>query len=125
MENAFSDVSRNLDVRARIAIFNKKLDYANELAEVVRNHLHEEHSLKLEWMIIWLISIAIGFETVHYMDRIREKEREKRIGQWAKTHAHKKAVESAEVTDSNHLIERIPNSGELDSVSESEFSGEK
>ncbi|KAI8617003.1 hypothetical protein BC830DRAFT_1115767 [Chytriomyces sp. MP71] len=73
MEDAFSNISRNLDVRARIAIFNKKLDYANELAEVVRNHLHEEHSLKLEWMIIWLISIAIGFETLHYFDRIREK----------------------------------------------------
>ncbi|TPX73033.1 hypothetical protein CcCBS67573_g05696 [Chytriomyces confervae] len=103
MENAFSDVSRNLDVRARIAIFNKKLDYANELAEVVRNHLHEEHSLKLEWMIIWLISIAIGFETVHYMDRIREKEREKRIGHMAK-HAHKNGTESAEVTDNSNLL---------------------
>ncbi|KAJ3028345.1 UNVERIFIED_CONTAM: hypothetical protein HDU68_001895 [Siphonaria sp. JEL0065] len=75
MEDAFSDISRNLDVRARIAIFNKKLDYANELSEVLRNHLHEEHSLKLEWIIIWLITIAVGFETVNYLDHLRQKEK--------------------------------------------------
>ncbi|KAI8828517.1 hypothetical protein BJ741DRAFT_625912 [Chytriomyces cf. hyalinus JEL632] len=73
MEDAFSEISRNLDVRARIAIFNKKLDYANELAEVLRNHLHEEHSLKLEWCIIILISVEIAFEVVHFIDRWREQ----------------------------------------------------
>ncbi|KAI8615723.1 hypothetical protein BC830DRAFT_1121148 [Chytriomyces sp. MP71] len=73
MEDAFSEISRNLDVRARIAIFNKKLDYANELAEVLRNHLHEEHSLKLEWCIIILISVEIAFEVVHFVDRWREQ----------------------------------------------------
>ena len=33
MEALFDCVSRHLDVRARISIFNKKLDYANEIAE--------------------------------------------------------------------------------------------
>jgi uncharacterized Rmd1/YagE family protein len=61
-------ISRNLDVRPRIAIFNKKLDYANEIAEVIRNHLHEEHSVKLEWIIIILIMIEIVFSTLHYLD---------------------------------------------------------
>ncbi|KAI9346113.1 hypothetical protein BDR26DRAFT_916569 [Obelidium mucronatum] len=76
MEDAFSAISRNLDVRARIAIFNKKLDYANELAEVLRNHLHEEHSLKLEWAIIVLISVEIGFEVVHYWEKMKQQEEE-------------------------------------------------
>ncbi|KAI9346114.1 hypothetical protein BDR26DRAFT_855876 [Obelidium mucronatum] len=67
MEDAFSDISRNLDVRARIAIFNKKLDYANELSEST--------ALKLEWIIIWLITIAVGFETVNYMDHLARKEK--------------------------------------------------
>ncbi|KAJ3046469.1 hypothetical protein HK097_000832, partial [Rhizophlyctis rosea] len=70
MEEAFEKVSRNLDVRTRIAIFNKKLDYANELAEVLRNHLHEQHSLGLEWCIIILISVEICFEFVHWMDKV-------------------------------------------------------
>ncbi|KAJ3028346.1 UNVERIFIED_CONTAM: hypothetical protein HDU68_001896 [Siphonaria sp. JEL0065] len=76
MEDAFSSISRNLDVRARITIFNKKLDYANELAEVLRNHLHEEHSLKLEWAIIVLITIEILFEVVHYWEKTKAKEEE-------------------------------------------------
>ncbi|KAJ3309152.1 hypothetical protein HDV04_000431 [Boothiomyces sp. JEL0838] len=68
MENCFESISRNLDVRPRIAIMNKKLDYANEIAEVIRNHLHEQHSLKLEWAIIILISVEIAFSTLHYLE---------------------------------------------------------
>ncbi|KAJ3201875.1 hypothetical protein HDU83_006605 [Entophlyctis luteolus] len=75
MEEAFSAISKNLDVGARISIFNKKLDYANELSDVLRNHLHEEHSLKLEWIIIALISIAVVFETVNYVESIDERKK--------------------------------------------------
>jgi uncharacterized Rmd1/YagE family protein len=67
MEEYFDLISKNLDVRPRIAIFNKKLDYANEVAEMIRNHLHEQHSLKLEWAIIILISVEIAFSTLHYL----------------------------------------------------------
>jgi len=67
MEEYFERISRNLDVRARIAVFNKKLDYANELSEVLRNHMHEQHSLKLEWCIIVLIAVEICFEIVHFL----------------------------------------------------------
>jgi uncharacterized Rmd1/YagE family protein len=67
MEEYFDLISKNLDVRPRIAVFNKKLDYANEVAEVIRNHLHEQHSLKLEWAIIILISVEIAFSTLHYL----------------------------------------------------------
>jgi len=63
-------MSRTLDVPHRISILNKKLDYANELIEVLRTHLSEVHSLKLEWMIIALIAVEVGFEFVHYADRL-------------------------------------------------------
>ncbi|KAJ3103251.1 hypothetical protein HK100_004238 [Physocladia obscura] len=75
MEDAFSDISRNLDVRARIAIFNKKLDYANELADLLRSHLHEQHSVNLELVVIALIFIAVIFETVNYIDGVQEREK--------------------------------------------------
>ncbi|KAJ3072685.1 hypothetical protein HDU98_003110 [Podochytrium sp. JEL0797] len=75
MESAFHDISRNLDVKARIAIFNKKLDYANELADVLKKHLHEEHGLVLEWIIILLIAVAVVFCTVNYRDELVEREK--------------------------------------------------
>ncbi|KAJ3015841.1 hypothetical protein HKX48_004345 [Thoreauomyces humboldtii] len=65
MEDIFERISRNLDVRPRIAVFNKKLDYANELTEVIRNHLHTQHSTTLEWAIIILIMIEVGFQIFH------------------------------------------------------------
>jgi uncharacterized Rmd1/YagE family protein len=68
MEEYFDLISKNLDVRPRIAIFNKKLDYANEIADVIRDHLNEQHSLKLEWAIIILISVEIMFSTLHYLE---------------------------------------------------------
>ena len=69
MEEYFEKISRSLDVKPRIAVFNKKLDYANELSEVLRNHFHEQHSLKLERIIIILIVIEIMFEVLHYAER--------------------------------------------------------
>ncbi|KAI8898617.1 hypothetical protein BC833DRAFT_589253 [Globomyces pollinis-pini] len=68
MELYFEMISKNLDVRPRIAVFNKKLDYANEIADMIRNHLHEQHSLKLEWAIIILISVEILFSVLHYLE---------------------------------------------------------
>ncbi|TPX71235.1 hypothetical protein SpCBS45565_g01212 [Spizellomyces sp. 'palustris'] len=65
MEDIFDRISRNLDVRPRIAVFNKKLDYANELTEVIRSHLHTKHSTGLEWGIIILIMIEVGFQIYH------------------------------------------------------------
>ncbi|KAI8844833.1 hypothetical protein BC829DRAFT_419748 [Chytridium lagenaria] len=72
MESCFERISRNLDVRPRIAVFNKKLDYANELTEVLRNHLHEQHSLKLE-------CIEILFEMVHFWNEWRVGNKEEKV----------------------------------------------
>ena len=70
MEDCFDKISKSLDVKPRIAVFNKKLDYANQVAEVLHNHLHEQHSLKLEWFIIILIGVEIAFEVLHYAERL-------------------------------------------------------
>ncbi|KAJ1554775.1 hypothetical protein HK096_001733 [Nowakowskiella sp. JEL0078] len=70
MELYFTSISKELDVSPRITVFNKKLDYANELAELLRNHYSEQHSVSLEVMIIVLISVEIVFEVVSYLDRL-------------------------------------------------------
>ncbi len=69
MERCFTLVSRSLDVGARVAVFNRRLDYANETSEVLRSHLHEQHSIKLEIIIIVLIAVETGFELLHYLER--------------------------------------------------------
>lgn len=67
LEELYNKVTRVLDVRQRVTVLNKKLDYANELASVLRSHLSEEHNLKLEWMIIILIAVEVLFETLHWL----------------------------------------------------------
>ncbi|KAI5202884.1 DUF155-domain-containing protein [Aureobasidium subglaciale] len=58
----YDDVGRALDVDVRIKVLNEKMDYAGEIASVLRERLSEKHSTGLEWLIIFLISIEVGFE---------------------------------------------------------------
>ena len=43
-------------------VLNEKMDYAQEIASVLRETLSERHSLRLEWGIIVLIAIEVVFE---------------------------------------------------------------
>lgn len=67
LESLYLKTSRLLETRTRIAILNKKLDYANEMTQVLRSHLSEQHGLKLEWGIIALIAVEVFFELAHYI----------------------------------------------------------
>ena len=58
----YDEVGRALDVNARIRTLNEKMDYASEIASVLRERLSEKHSNLAEWLIIFLISIEVGFE---------------------------------------------------------------
>lgn len=58
----YDEVGRALDVGVRIKVLNEKMDYASEIASVLRERLSEKHSTGLEWLIIFLISIEVGFE---------------------------------------------------------------
>jgi required for meiotic nuclear division protein 1 len=40
------------------------MDYAQEIAAVLRERLSEKHGLFLEWTIIVLIAIEVGFEVL-------------------------------------------------------------
>ncbi|KAI9296752.1 DUF155-domain-containing protein, partial [Neoconidiobolus thromboides FSU 785] len=73
LEVYYDQISKNLDVRPRIAILNKKLDYANELTDLLREQLSENHSNKLEWCIILLIAVEVGFELIRYYERYKQR----------------------------------------------------
>ncbi|EMD00324.1 hypothetical protein BAUCODRAFT_52365, partial [Baudoinia panamericana UAMH 10762] len=62
LESYYEQVGRALDVGSRIKLLNERMDYASEIAAVLRERLSEKHSTELEWLIIFLISIEVVFE---------------------------------------------------------------
>lgn len=41
-----------------------------ELTELVSSNLNDAHHVRLEWMIIVLIMVEVGFEILHYCNRM-------------------------------------------------------
>ena len=62
LEGYYDQVGHALDTNIRIKILNQKMDYAQEIASVLRQQLSEEHGVRLEWIIIALIAVEVGFE---------------------------------------------------------------
>lgn len=78
LESYYDNLGKALDVGVRIKVLNEKIDYASEIAAVLREKLSEKHSSQLEWLIIALITIEVGFgiwEIRHIL--LEEKEEEK------------------------------------------------
>jgi uncharacterized Rmd1/YagE family protein len=77
LEALYTLISKKLDVVPRIAILNKKLDYASELVGILKTHVSEQQSTRLEWMIIILIMVEVCFEIFHFIERYYPSESEK------------------------------------------------
>lgn len=73
LEGYYDHVGKALDVNVRIEVLNDKLDYAQEIATMLRETLSERHNLRLEWGIIVLIAIEVAFE----VDRRWEEHKKK------------------------------------------------
>lgn len=72
LEGYYEALGRELDVGQRIRLLNERMDYASEIAAVLRERLGEKHSHLLEWIIIWLILIEVVYGTAHFWDWWRE-----------------------------------------------------
>jgi uncharacterized Rmd1/YagE family protein len=79
LEGYYDLVGRALDVGVRIKVLNEKMDYAQEIASVLRETLSERHNLRLEWGIIILIFIEVLFEFSSRVKEYRIKEEYKDI----------------------------------------------
>jgi uncharacterized Rmd1/YagE family protein len=66
----FSNISRVLEIRSRMSIFNRKLDYANDMSSLMKSHLKERHNFKLEWIIIILIAIEVIAGGVNVLEKL-------------------------------------------------------
>lgn len=74
LESYYKMVGNALDVPVRITTLNARMDYASEIAAVLRERLSEQHSTGLEWLIIWLIFIEVVYGSVtlwhEYSERV-------------------------------------------------------
>ena len=44
---------------------NEKLSLCCDLMDILVTHLNDKHHVRLEWMIIILIMVEVGFEVIH------------------------------------------------------------
>ncbi|EOO01989.1 putative family protein [Phaeoacremonium minimum UCRPA7] len=76
LEGYYDQVGKALDVNVRIKALNQKMDYAQEIASVLREMSSEKHNTRLEWIIIILIAVEVLFELRRvYMDYMETREK--------------------------------------------------
>ncbi|KAL7797332.1 hypothetical protein V8C37DRAFT_370743 [Trichoderma ceciliae] len=73
LEGYYDQVGRALDVNVRIRALNQKMDYAQEIATVLREMSSEQHGTRLEWIIIVLIFVEVVFELRRIVIEYKEK----------------------------------------------------
>lgn len=78
LEGYYDQVGRALDINVRIKVLNEKMDYAQEIASVLRQQLSERHGVRLEWIIIILIAVEVVFAIEREIEKYREGAVEKR-----------------------------------------------
>lgn len=59
LELYYSYVANELDIETRGQILNQRMDVLRELFEMLANEADNQHALRLEWIIIWLIMIEV------------------------------------------------------------------
>lgn len=74
LEKIYESVSRRLDIQPRISIMNRKLDYVTEEQRALLSVLNEKKGTRLEWIIIILIMVEVGFETVHFIEKYWDRD---------------------------------------------------
>ncbi|XP_069824499.1 required for meiotic nuclear division protein 1 homolog [Dendropsophus ebraccatus] len=62
LEHLYDKTCQFLSINRRVKVINEKLQHCTELTDLMRNHLNEKHGLRLEWMIVILITIEVLFE---------------------------------------------------------------
>ncbi|XP_054249983.1 required for meiotic nuclear division protein 1 homolog, partial [Indicator indicator] len=62
LEELYDKTCQFLNINRRVKVMNEKLQHCMELTDLMRNHLNEKHALRLEWMIVVLITIEVLFE---------------------------------------------------------------
>ena len=73
LEGYYDHVGRALDTNIRVKVLKEKMNYAQDIADVLREALGERLGVRLEWIIIILIAVEIGFNILHEFRYVQEK----------------------------------------------------
>ncbi|KAF7990615.1 hypothetical protein HCN44_000420 [Aphidius gifuensis] len=73
LESLYQQTCSYFSITKRTRIMNEKINHCVELVELLSSHLSDRHHVRLEWMIIVLIMVEVGFEIIHYLDRYLDK----------------------------------------------------
>nr|CAB3265611.1 required for meiotic nuclear division protein 1 homolog [Phallusia mammillata] len=66
LETLFVQTTQFLNIPRRVKIMNEKLSYCAHMVELVKSHLGEQKSIRIELLIVLLILIEVIFEIIHY-----------------------------------------------------------
>ncbi|XP_055336294.1 required for meiotic nuclear division protein 1 homolog [Paramacrobiotus metropolitanus] len=69
LEALYRAMCTYLNIGRRTRIFNEKLNHCYSLVELLRDHLNNQHHVRLELMIIALICVEVFFEFLHYAEK--------------------------------------------------------
>lgn len=69
LENLYQQTCNYFSISRRTRVMNEKLNHCVELAELINSNLNDIHHVRLEWMIIILIMVEVGFEILHFADK--------------------------------------------------------
>ncbi|XP_068154798.1 required for meiotic nuclear division protein 1 homolog [Drosophila tropicalis] len=67
LEGIYLQVCSYFSISRRTKVMNEKINHCVELAELVSHNLNDAHHIRLEWMIIILIMVEVGFEVLHFI----------------------------------------------------------
>ena len=61
-EQNYETIMNYLEMDSRTNILNKRLDMLRELLDVLQHQMENEHGVKLEWIVIWLIVVEVAVQ---------------------------------------------------------------
>lgn len=61
-EKLYQSTCNQLAIGRRVKVMNEKLTHCCEFTDLLREHLNDKHHTNLEWLIILLIAVEVGFE---------------------------------------------------------------
>ena len=67
LEHLYVQTCQYLSIPRRTYVINQRINHCLELVELLSSHLNDNHHVRLEWMIIILIMVEVGFEMLHYV----------------------------------------------------------
>jgi uncharacterized Rmd1/YagE family protein len=72
LEAIYNISRRNVEIDQRVEVLNKRMEVLSELLSILQEEKSEQHSTKLEWIVIWLIIFEVVIGVLDILVALRE-----------------------------------------------------